>query len=182
MHSIINDTSQHYYASNKGHIKNSKGLIMKNKINANGYSVILLTNKKNGKKKHLYQVHRLIAYAFIKNDDPVNKNIINHLDSNRKNNNIENLEWTTRRKNNIHGSGIKVTMIHPTKNKILKKFECVADANIFLGLCKKNENIKTCMKNKSKIFHGYRWQFLTNNNIDEDIFVITQEDIANANI
>lgn len=48
-----------------------------------------------------YQLHRLIAIAFIPNPD--NKKYINHKDSNRSNNNINNLEWVTFQENVKHG-------------------------------------------------------------------------------
>lgn len=47
---------------------------------------------KNGNRKH-FKIHRLVAKAFIPN--PENKPQINHIDGNKQNNSITNLEWVT---------------------------------------------------------------------------------------
>lgn len=57
----------------------------------------------HGNKSQNVRVHRLIAQAWLPNDDPDNKNTVNHLDGDKLNNHISNLEWTTLAKNNQHG-------------------------------------------------------------------------------
>lgn len=52
-------------------------------------------------------VHRLIAIEFIPN--PLNKPCINHLDGNKLNNAIDNLEWCTRAENNKHAAKLGLT-------------------------------------------------------------------------
>ena len=75
-----------------------------------GYKVIALT--KNGKRKS-FQVHRLVAEAFIPNLQ--NKPFINHIDENRINNNVNNLEWCTQKENVLHS---KYKMYKPKKSKL----------------------------------------------------------------
>ena len=60
----------------------------------NGYMQVLLYNH-NG--KHHKYVHRLVAEAFI--DNPENKTQVDHIDSNRANNHVDNLRWCTNKEN-----------------------------------------------------------------------------------
>lgn len=73
-----------------------KPLIRSKNKNNNYFYCDLYINKKS---KH-YNIHRLIAIAFIPNPD--NKPCINHIDGNKQNNNISNLEWCTIEENNKH--------------------------------------------------------------------------------
>ena len=70
----------------------------------NGYAMVRLC--KNYKVFNA-SVHRLVAEAFIPNPD--NKPTVNHIDGNRLNNDISNLEWATMHEQNIHAyrTGLK---------------------------------------------------------------------------
>lgn len=70
---------------------------LKTQINHNGYERVALT--KCGKKKYMF-VHRIVAENFI--DNPFEKKTVNHIDGNKINNNIENLEWATHSENSQH--------------------------------------------------------------------------------
>jgi hypothetical protein len=59
---------------------------------------------RDGNRKKLVYLHRLIAGAFI--DNPNNHPMINHIDGNRLNNSIDNLEWCTNSENQIHAISI----------------------------------------------------------------------------
>lgn len=71
-------------------------------------SYLSIGYKKEGKVKH-FKVHILIATAFIPN--PENKKCVNHLDGNKRNNAVSNLEWATHSENAIHAvaAGLKRT-------------------------------------------------------------------------
>lgn len=68
---------------------------MKQRTQGNGYLSVGIY----GKAK---MVHRLVAYAFIKNPSPSVKIYVNHKDGDKKNNNVSNLEWVTHSENIIH--------------------------------------------------------------------------------
>ncbi|UUV46572.1 HNH endonuclease [Bacillus phage vB_BanS-Thrax3] len=74
-----------------------KGKIVKPFIDKDGYENIALSFK--GVKKK-YKVHRLVAIAFIPNFE--NKSEVNHKDGDKKNNRIDNLEWSTGLENTNH--------------------------------------------------------------------------------
>lgn len=70
---------------------------LKQTINKYGYCKVKL-QKDNYSK--IYSVHRLVAEAFISN--PENKSFVNHIDCNKQNNKVSNLEWVTAKENTQH--------------------------------------------------------------------------------
>lgn len=69
--------------------------------NGHGYKNVSLKIKGERKWKKCY-VHRLVALAYIPNND---YNLeVNHKDENKSNNNVENLEWITHKENNNYGT------------------------------------------------------------------------------
>jgi len=80
-----------------GNSKNVKPSKMKGWINKYGYRMVDLYKDK--KCKHHF-VSRLVAQHFI--DNPKDKKQVNHIDGNKLNNNIKNLEWVTNKENKEH--------------------------------------------------------------------------------
>jgi len=70
-------------------------------IRKNGYKKLSLGLNKVIKNE---LVHRLVALAFIQN--PMNKKCVNHIDGNKENNNVKNLEWATSKENINHAIDI----------------------------------------------------------------------------
>lgn len=58
-----------------------------------------------GKQGHQYGIHTLVAMAFIPN--PNNLPCVNHIDENKSNNSLDNLEWCTWQYNNTYGTRVQ---------------------------------------------------------------------------
>lgn len=89
-----------YQVSNFGRVKSFKHKtprILKAKAHTGGYLRVELYG--NGQADGRF-IHRLVAQTFIPN--PENKPTVNHIDGDKTNNRIENLEWATQHENNQH--------------------------------------------------------------------------------
>lgn len=90
---------EHYSISNYGNVYSYISGKLLNLILCSTHGYYKVNLYSNNKRK-TFKVHRLVAEAFISN--PFNKEEINHIDSNRINNYVGNLEWTTRQENQAH--------------------------------------------------------------------------------
>jgi len=92
-----------YKISNYGRLFSYKSnKILRYSVRPNGYLKYSLY--KNGRYEHI-SMHRLVAQAFIPN--PNNYQIVNHIDENKTNNQVDNLEWCISKYNVNYGTGIK---------------------------------------------------------------------------
>ena len=82
-------------------------------VGANGYKYVDLRNGNKTKKR---TIHRLLAKVFIPN--PENKPQVNHIDGNKLNNAVENLEWCTAQENGLHAY---TTGLQPYRRNLPKK-------------------------------------------------------------
>lgn len=76
-----------------------KGKLLKPHLNSSGYPVLRLSDSTHNNRK-MVRVHRLVAETFIPNPD--DKPEVNHIDGNKQNFSIYNLEWVTPRENRKH--------------------------------------------------------------------------------
>ena len=87
-----------YQISNLGRIRNNKGHIMATYINGEGYEELRLINSEGKRRK--YRVHRLVLLTFDELKPNNYKELcVDHIDSNKLNNNLNNLQWLTNEAN-----------------------------------------------------------------------------------
>lgn len=120
-----------------------------------GYVWVVLC--KNGKTK-THSVHRLVAIAFIEN--PNKLPAVNHIDGNKENNAVYNLEWCTNHENQIHAAR---NGLLPNSKKVVcietgEVYQSSGEAERATGIC--GRNIRSACCGKYKTAGGYRWKWV----------------------
>lgn len=148
-------------------IKHIQGKELKINCDKMGYPIVMLS--KEGKRE-TKRVHKLVAKAFIKN--PNNYTMINHIDGNKTNNNVNNLEWCTQ-KHNIQQAYLlglskrrlgKQNVLSKTVNQysldgeFIKQWECTMQVERELGL--NNKLISNCCRGNTNKAYGYIWRYV----------------------
>jgi len=118
------------------------------KLGDNGYYEVTLFL--DG-KRHYKSVHRLVAETFIPN--PENKLCVNHIDGNKLNNNVYNLEWVTHSENTKHA--FANNLIKPRGQSISKELQdkiisyngILSQRKIAQKLNTTYSIVNTCLKN-----------------------------------
>lgn len=177
MEEIYRDISGYegiYQISNLGNIKrleyqrynkltktysNYKEHYLKPLLSVRGYKVVSLC--KNGVVK-LNPVHRLVAETFIEN--LCNYNCVNHIDGDKTNNKVDNLEWCTYKENSQHayrtglnGRGKKVKQ-YDLNGKYIATYRSTNNASNKTGISQ--GNIYMCCVGKRTMAGNYIWKFI----------------------
>lgn len=175
----IKGYEKRYYISNMGRIygigiqrKKRSGFKNSHIDKKTGYLMVTLFD---GNKKTSCLVHRLIANAFIPN--PENKKYVDHINTIRTDNRIENLRWVTA-KENINNPitlqkhiGVKRSEESKMKmrkaQKTMKPVKCVETNKIYISIREAARQtglhitpITECCNNKRSHHHGFHWVFV----------------------
>lgn len=170
------DYSDRYEVSNLGRFRNTKTKrIIKQTLGKSGYYGYCASLGSRGKYK-LFKIHRAVAESFIPN--PNDYPIINHIDGNKLNNCVNNLEWCTNQYNVQHAfqmgflddSLSKLKELNKQNRKSIKginiktqqviEFQSIQEAGRFLNSRIKTRHIVEVANGKRKTAYGYRWEWI----------------------
>lgn len=145
------------------------GKELKGYLDGNGYRMI---GPRIDGKKYQLKVHRLVAIKYIPN--PNNYPQINHIDGDKVNNNVDNLEWCSPKHNiqHAHRTGLsnndylkkKVKQIDLKTNQVIAIYPSYREASIATGITETNISA-VCRKYKPKnrpaprqTAGGFKWE------------------------
>lgn len=171
----IQPYSDYYMVSNLGNVKRIKKCskytnsannlsLIKQTVCSWGYKVVNLSVF--GKSKSVL-VHRLVAMAFLEN--PENKKQVNHIDGNKLNNCVDNLEWVTPSENIQHAYDtglidyydkehhLKPVYQFDMNKKFIQKWETAMEAGRELNI--DNTSIYRCCHGERTTAGDYYWSF-----------------------
>lgn len=140
------------YVNSKHGKRLSKGKIIKLSLNGDGYYFLTLS------KGHIAtpaRVNRLVAEAFIEN--PEGLPVINHIDRNKQNNQVENLEWCSVEYNTRYSTA-KAIQQYDTQGNFIKEWDAISDAHRELGI--NLSNIAQCCRGFRATAGGYIWRYV----------------------
>lgn len=169
----IKGTKGFIEVSNRGRVRSlltGTPRILKTQTDSNGYHRIRVTIER---EKMTYKVHREVAKAFI--DNPNKLPQVNHIDGNKQNNDVSNLEWVTNKENAHHAivNGLWDNVFESTKkeNERRKKpvmgyysddsqsfskwFESVSEAERYVG----SRHITAVLKGKRSHTKGWTFRY-----------------------
>lgn len=158
---IIDEVETNYSISDSGQVRNDITNLILSLQEQQGYKHTTISINK---KPRRFRVHRLVALMFIPNDNPL-KNIVNHKDGNRSNNDISNLEWVTQQENTIHAweTGLatsakkKKVKQYDLKGNLLNIFESITDAAIATNSM--DSKIVCCCQGLRNSHNDYFWRY-----------------------
>lgn len=157
----ITDYEGLYLISDLGNIRNFRtGRILKKQRNTRGYHKVNLS--KNGKLQTVY-VHKLVANHFLSNPNGLLE--VNHINENKLDNRVENLEWCTRSYNVNYGNRTEKQKIKLSKpvRQFSKRGEIIASYPSIIQAGRENKLsnscISACCRGLRHTCGGYVWQY-----------------------
>ena len=145
------------YVGNKGFGKRlMKGSEKKGTVTKKGYLKVTLFKNGIGTTR---EIQRIVAETFIEN--PHQKKQVNHIDGNKHNNSVENLEWCTPKENTVHAKevlkkGIKKVNQYDLRGNFIKSYSSIKEASESTGILRCSiSNVVCGRRNKAG---NYKWR------------------------
>ena len=126
--------------------------ILKPKTDKYGYKVVALS--RNGAVKYK-TVHRIVAAAFIPN--PARKPTVNHINENKSDNRVCNLEWATHRENDNYGSRNIRMSLSKSMRPVIREVNCVEESRQ-TGIS--HSQITRYCRNIGNSIHNKEWRYI----------------------
>ena len=158
IHDFLPNIKDYYTINDKGEIYSDNSGLMKSRNKGKTEYQIINFQTIDGKKK-TYRVHRLVLMAFKPIDNPDSMEV-NHIDGNKKNNSLDNLEWCTSSENQKHAYRTGLQKARKSeKSNLVKLTEEVFELRAQGWLEKDIAKIVGCTKsNISCILLGKSWK------------------------
>lgn len=165
----------YYEISNLGNIRSiERTIITKNnvqrivkskqlKLSVNEHGYLITTIRINNVPYNL-KIHRIVAQTFIPNPD--NKKTVNHIDCNKLNNAVSNLEWSTHSENiqhaydnnlNYSDSQYKAVLQYSKQGEFIQEYKSISEAKKTLKI--KGNHISDVCNGRMKSAYGSTWKF-----------------------
>ncbi len=159
------NTKYKYQVSNKGRVKNLDDNKLLNGSVNKGYKKVGLTMSNDKVKK--FGIHKLVTEMF-KGSIPKNKDVVDHIDENKLNNSLDNLEYVTHSENTTRKLGKEVYQYNK-KMEFIGKYPSIAEASRITGTI--NVHISRVCHMKRKSANGYIWSFTPLTILDKSSYV-----------
>lgn len=174
-----------YWISNSDEdkvINKDSGKLRKIQFNKDGYKIVSLQTK--DRKQKTYKIHILKASAFIYTPNPLDTNVVRHLNDCKTDNRLENLAWGTRSdnaKDSMRNGSFNYEVIVKncirngtiTAKKLSKPIRCIETGITYASACEAecklgipHTNISANCLGKRKSAGGLHWEFTNQENED----------------
>ena len=161
---------EEYAVDTNGVVYGKNGRPLKYSVNHNGYCIINFYE--NGKRTGA-AVHTIVASQFLEKGSQ--ELVVNHIDGNKKNNSIENLEWVTASENMKHSVSVlgqrkgtnnsfaKKTIAYDKRGNVMLEFDTLKNAAEYISVskdCSLNTalvGISRAISGDRKSYKGFMW-------------------------
>ena len=144
------------YKGREDKLRLIKGVLKPGTLNNHGYLKVSLFKDGKGETR---EIQRIVAENWI--DNPMNKEQVNHIDGDKTNNRVENLEWVTPSENKVHSLDILNHGLAPVdqydlSGNFIRSFKSIKEAGEVTGIARCS--ISNVLAGKRNRAGQYKWK------------------------